>query len=72
MSAERPRAKNRGWLIAGGVIVVLLAAIVITLGSFNPPLRPEKGPQFALFFALATFIAIALLVFGLILTRNIL
>ena len=72
MSAERPRAKNRGWLIAGGVVVVLLAAIVITLGSFNPPLRPEKGPQFALFFALATFIAIALLVFGLILTRNIL
>lgn len=69
MSASQPQAKNRGLLIAGGVVVVLLAAIVITLGSFNPPLRPEKGPQFAPFFALATFIVIALLVFGLILLR---
>jgi two-component system nitrogen regulation sensor histidine kinase NtrY len=69
VSSERPRGRNRAWLIAGGVIVVLLAAIVITLGSFNPPFRPEQGSQFAFFFALATFIAIALLVFGLILTR---
>lgn len=69
MSATRPREKHRGLLIAGGVVVILLAAIVITLGSFNPPLRPEKGPQFAPFFALATFIVIALLVFGLILLR---
>ncbi len=69
MSAEHHRGRNRAWLIAGGVVVVLLAAIVITLGSFNPPFRPEQGSQFAFFFALATFIAIALLVFGLILTR---
>jgi len=69
VSAEHHRGRNRAWLIAGGVVVVLLAAIVITLGSFNPPFRPEQGSQFAFFFALATFIAIALLVFGLILTR---
>ncbi|MGH9687650.1 MAG: ATP-binding protein [Candidatus Acidiferrales bacterium] len=72
MTTERPHAKNRGWLIAGGVVVVLLAAVVITLGSFNAPFRPEQGAQYAVFFALATFIVIALLVFGLILTRTLL
>lgn len=71
MSGQRPHAKNRWWLIGGGVVVVLLAAIVITLGSFNPPFRPEQGSEFAPFFALATFITIALLVFGLILLRMI-
>jgi two-component system, NtrC family, nitrogen regulation sensor histidine kinase NtrY len=71
MNSVQPHAKHRGWLIAGGIVVVLLAAIVITLGSFNPPLRPEQGAQFAPFFALATFIAVALLVFGLILLRTI-
>lgn len=69
MNPERPHGKNRWWLIGGGVVVVLLAGIVITLGSFNPPVRPEQGSQFAPFFALATFITIALLVFGLILLR---
>lgn len=72
MNAARPHGRNSGWLIAGGVVVVLLAALVITLGSFNPPLRPEQGSQFAPFFALATFIAIALLVFSLILSRMLL
>ncbi len=71
MSAEQPHAKKRGWLIAAGIVVVLLAAGVITLGSFNPPFRPEQGTEFAFFFALATFLAVALLVFGLILLRTV-
>lgn len=71
MSPDQPHVKNRGWLIAAGIVVVLLAAGVITLGSFNPPFRPEQGTEFAFFFALATFLAVALLVFGLILLRTI-
>jgi two-component system nitrogen regulation sensor histidine kinase NtrY len=72
MIANRPRPKNQWLLIAGGVVVVLLAAIVITLGSFNPPFRPVQGTQFVVSVALIIFIAVALLVFGLILTRTIL
>lgn len=72
MSASRPHGKKTWWLIVGGIVVVLLGAVVITLGSFNAPFRPEQGAQFAVLFALATFIAIALLVFSLILTRMLL
>jgi len=72
MNAARPHGKNTWWLIVGAIIVVLLAAFVITLGSFNPPFRPEQGTQFAVSVALSTFIEVALLVFGLILTRSIL
>ena len=72
MNAARPHGKNTWWLIVGAIIVVLLTAFVITLGSFNPPFRPEQGTQFAVSVALSTFIEVALLVFGLILTRSIL
>lgn len=71
MNAARPHGKNTWWLIVGAIIVVLLTAFVITLGSFNPPFRPEQGTQFAVSVALSTFIEVALLVFGLILTRSI-
>jgi PAS domain S-box-containing protein len=72
MSPQRPHIKHRGWLIAGGVVVVLLAAVVITLGSFNPPFRPVQGTQFVVSVAITIFIVVALLVFGLILTRTVL
>jgi two-component system nitrogen regulation sensor histidine kinase NtrY len=72
MSASRPHGRNSWWLIVGGIVVVLLSAVVITLGSFNAPFRPEQGAQFAVLFALTTFIVIALLVFSLILTRMLL
>jgi two-component system nitrogen regulation sensor histidine kinase NtrY len=71
VSASRPHGKNSWWLIVGGIVVVLLAAVVITLGSFNPPFRPEQGTQFVVSVALTIFIAVALLVFGLILTRSV-
>jgi two-component system nitrogen regulation sensor histidine kinase NtrY len=59
------------WLASGGLLVVLLAAAVFTLGSLNVPVRPERGNAVILF-ALSTFIFAALLVFGLVLTRSLL
>jgi two-component system nitrogen regulation sensor histidine kinase NtrY len=64
--------KRQLWLIISLVVVVLLAAAVFTLGSLNIPLRPEQGNAFVILFALSTFIAAALLVFTLILTRSLL
>jgi two-component system nitrogen regulation sensor histidine kinase NtrY len=64
--------KQQIWLIAGGIAVLLLAAAVFTLGSLNTPLHPEQGNAFIILFALSTFIAVALLVFTLILTRTLL
>ncbi|HVB85460.1 MAG TPA: ATP-binding protein [Candidatus Dormibacteraeota bacterium] len=72
MNAARPHGKNTWWLIVGGIVVVLLSTIVIALGSFNPPYRPEQGAQFAVSVPLIFFIVIALLIFGLILTRTVL
>ena len=62
--------KSDLWLTIGGIVVVLLAAAVFTLGSLNIPLRPQQGNAFLVFFALTTVIVAALLVFSLILTRN--
>ena len=62
--------KSDLWLTIGGIVVVLLAAAVFTLGSLNIPLRPQQGNTFVVFFALSTAIVAALLVFSLILTRS--
>src|SRR5215472_1895951 len=67
-----PTRKRRVWLIAGGVAVVLLFAAVFTLGSLNTPFHPEQVNTFVVLFALSTFIAVALLVFTLILVRSLL
>src|SRR5277367_559644 len=64
--------KQQMWLIAGGITVVLLTAAVFTLGSLNTPFHPEQENAFVILFALSTFIAAALLVFTLILTRSLL
>ena len=64
------RRKSDLWLAIGGIVVVLLAAAVFTLGSLNIPLRPQQGNAFVVFFALSTLIVAALLVFSLILTRS--
>lgn len=60
------------WLAFGGLCVSMLAAAIFTLGSLNAPVRPESGNDFVILFALSTFIVIAFLVFGLILTRSVL
>jgi len=64
------RRKSDLWMAIGGIVVVLLAAAVFTLGSLNIPLRPQQGNTFVVFFALSTLIVAALLVFSLILTRS--
>jgi PAS domain S-box-containing protein len=60
------------WLGLGILCVSMLAAAVFTLGSLNVPVQPKNEGDFVVFFSLAMFIAIALLVFGLILLRSIL
>src|ERR1700722_15923928 len=64
--------KRRWWPIVGSIVVVLLAAAVITLGSFRSPVQPDQRYAFPVFFALTTLIAAALLVFALILARSLL
>jgi PAS domain S-box-containing protein len=72
VKAKRPQWKRQLWMAVGGIVVVLLAAVVITLGSFTAPLRPEQGSAFVILFALSTLIGAALLVFSLILSRSLL
>jgi two-component system nitrogen regulation sensor histidine kinase NtrY len=72
VKTRQPHWKRNLWLVTGGVIVVMLAAVVITLGSFHTPLRPEQGNAFVILFALSTLIGAALLVFTLILSRTLL
>lgn len=68
----RKRWARNLWLAAGILAVSMLAAAVFTLGSLNTPVQPENGNDFAVFFALSTFIGITFLVFLLILTRSLL
>jgi len=63
--------KRKLWLISGGVFMAMLIAAVITLGSFNAPLRFDQEGNAALaLFAATIFIVAALFVFGLILLRT--
>ena len=64
--------KRQLWMTVGGVVVLLLAAGVFTLGSLTLPLHLEQGDEFLILFALSTFIGAALLVFSLILSRSLL
>jgi PAS domain S-box-containing protein len=54
----------------GAIVVVLLTAAVITLGSFKVPVPEDQGSAVYILFALSTLIAASLLVFTLILTRS--
>ena len=68
----RTRQKRERWAIAVSIVVVLLAAAVITFGSFKVPVDTEQRNAYPIFFALTTIIAASLLVFALILTRYLL
>ena len=68
----RARQKREWWPIAVAIVVVLLAAAVITFGSFKVPVDTEQRNAYPIFFALTTIIAASLLVFVLILTRYLL
>jgi len=68
--SDSPR-NSRLFPVLGGVLLAILLAIVITLGSLRVPFDPPTwGDRIALF-AVNTFISTALLVFGLILARAI-
>jgi two-component system nitrogen regulation sensor histidine kinase NtrY len=67
---KQPNRMRTLWLAVSGIVVVLLTAAVITVGSFRAPFQPEQRGAFSIFFALTTLIALALLVLTLILTRN--
>jgi two-component system nitrogen regulation sensor histidine kinase NtrY len=69
---KRGNRKEQLWLTIGGVVVVVLAAVVFTLGSLRVPLHPDQGNAFIILFALSTVMAALLLVFSLILSRSLL
>ena len=72
MSDKRPRWQRQVWMSAAGVVLVLLIAAVVTLGSLTLPIRIEQGASLAILFSLSIFIAAALLVFSLIMSRSLL
>ncbi len=72
-SGKRTRSRaEKLWLAFGGVLIALLLAGVFTLGSLRVPFEPDSRTEFVVLFALSTFNIVALLVFGLILTRTLL
>jgi len=69
-----PRAqhKRQWWPIPITIVVVLLTAAVVTVGSFHVPLEPGQQSAYPIFFALTTIIGASLLIFALILGRYLL
>lgn len=69
-----PRAprKREWWPIAVSIVVVLLAAVVITFGSFRVPIESNQGNAYPVLFALSTIVGASLLIFSLILGRYLL
>jgi len=68
----RAQQKREWWPIAVAIVVVLLAAAVVTFGSFRVPVDTEQRNAYPIFFALTTIIGASLLVFALILSRYLL
>ena len=66
--------KKKLWLVFGGFIFALLLACEFTLGSLRLPVFVQKrvGSETLILWALSVFLAVNLLVFGLVLTRSIL
>jgi len=69
---SRASRRREWWPIAVGIVVVLLAAAVITFGSFRVPLESDQGNAYPILFALSTIIGASLLIFTLILGRYLL
>ena len=66
-----PKSKSHARLAIGGVLVTLLLAAVFTMGSLDVPIEPRSWREYLPLFAVSCFITAALLVFSLILGRNI-
>jgi two-component system nitrogen regulation sensor histidine kinase NtrY len=70
VNAARSKRTRQLWLTVGLVAIVLLAAALFTLGSLRIPVHPEEGNGLVIWFALTVFMFAALLVFTLIMSRN--
>ncbi len=66
-----PKSRPHARLIIGGILVTLLLAAVFSMGSLDVPIEPRSWRELIALYAVSCFITAALLVFGLILTRNI-
>ena len=66
-----PKPKSHARLVIGGILVTLLLAAVFTMGSLDVPIEPSSWRELMALYAVSCFITAALLIFGLILTRNI-
>ena len=66
-----PKPKSHARLVIGGILVTLLLAAVFTMGSLDVPIEPRSWRELMALYAVSCFITAALLIFGLILTRNI-
>src|ERR1700758_5137702 len=64
-------SKLRVQLALGGVFLPPLLAAVFTLGSLDVPLEPQSWREVIALWAVSSFIIAALLIFGLIVMRNI-
>jgi two-component system, NtrC family, nitrogen regulation sensor histidine kinase NtrY len=71
-SVSDPRRRRALWLTVLGILVVLLAAAVFTLGSLNVPIEPRTRTEFIALYALSTFILSVFIVFGAIFLRALL
>jgi len=72
LGMPRVKSKREWWPIAVSVVLVLLAAAVITFGSFRVPVDTEQRAAYPIFFALTTIIATSFMIFVLILSRYLL
>jgi two-component system nitrogen regulation sensor histidine kinase NtrY len=63
--------KSRLKLVIGGTFVTLLLGAVFTMGSLDVPFEPGSWRELITLFAVNSFITAALLIFGLIVLRNI-
>lgn len=68
--AAEPRRGRKLRLTVMGILVVLLAAAVFTLGSLNVPIEPRTRTEFITLFALSTFIVATFVVFLVIFGRS--
>ncbi|MFI5096339.1 MAG: sensor histidine kinase [Candidatus Acidiferrales bacterium] len=66
-----PKPRSHLRLIIGGILVTLLLAAVFTMGSLDVPIEPSSWREIVALYAVNCFIFAALLIFGLILGRNI-
>jgi PAS domain S-box-containing protein len=70
MTSTSSSQRNR--LLLAGVVLTLLLAAVFTLGSLDTPFEPRNWRDVLTLYAVSSFITAALIVFALILSRNLL